>query len=342
MSMDLTPQAGMRLMAACVFAYDWITTLPSEYRLYKRQRAFRPSIACWLFISARYLGAAYIISTSALFFSKNFTPSSCKSIVPLGGFFRGCVSTASALTFLWRTWAIWHKNRMILIIMGLALIPQIIFSYPSAFMQIPISENGGCTGASGDDSVFALKWPFALVNLLYDVLACGLGTYKLYLNIKAGVSRVSFILLGDGLGFFFLMVAIHILNLIFLLMPDPKKQTVLVTFQAVITSILAQRIITSLTERIEMIASSDHGSNHTRDRSRSGSRSRGVFSGKMPRPPPSTFMTKSISGNEGQTGGEAEPVRIQIDVHKQIRHDDNSSLDIKDERGSRKQDITFV
>ena len=65
-----------------------------------------------------------------------------------------------------------------------------------------------------------------------------MGTYKLYLNIRAGVSRVSFILLsecvvvvlllhcmfssnpyGSGLGFFFLMVIIHILNLIFLLIP---------------------------------------------------------------------------------------------------------------------------
>lgn len=50
--------------------------------------------------------------------------------------------------------------------MSIALIPQIIFSYPSAFMQIPIVKNGGCTGASGTASVFALKWPFALVNLV--------------------------------------------------------------------------------------------------------------------------------------------------------------------------------
>lgn len=80
----------------------------------------------------RYLGAAYIISTSVLFFSRNFTIGSCTSIVPLyvrhrhrlsrlalipaflcrGGFFRGTVSTTSALIFLWRTWAIWQRNRV--------------------------------------------------------------------------------------------------------------------------------------------------------------------------------------------------------------------------------------
>ena len=107
-------------MAACIFAYDWIITLPrfvttsfrsfsdphillnSEYRLYRRQKSLiRPSVACVLFVAARcvpirvrcgtcyslwqrsYLGAAYIISTSVLFFSRNFTDASCRSIVPL-------------------------------------------------------------------------------------------------------------------------------------------------------------------------------------------------------------------------------------------------------------------
>lgn len=337
---QLNPQSGMRLMSACIFAYDWIITLPSEYRLYRRQRWPHMTVACGLFFAARYFGAAYIISTSVLFFSKTFTPSSCKSIVPLGGFFRGCVSTTSALIFLWRTWAIWQRNRNVLIIMGLALIPQIIFSYPSAFMQIPISKNGGCTGASGTDNAFALKWPFALVNLLYDVIACILGTWKLVQNIKAGVSGISFILLGDGLGYFFLMVAIHILNLVFLLIPDPSKQTVIVTFQSVITSILAQRIITSLSERTEVINTSDHGSSTARDRSKSGSRSRGGVFSKMPRPPAASFMSRSINGTEA-TKPDVEMVKIQIDVHKQVQQDDVSSLDAKDERG-RTHTVSFA
>lgn len=57
-------------------------------------------------------------------------------------------------------------RQTVLIIMSVALIPQIIFSYPSAFMQIPVVNNGGCTGASGSGSAFALKWPFALVNMV--------------------------------------------------------------------------------------------------------------------------------------------------------------------------------
>ncbi|EJD52379.1 hypothetical protein AURDEDRAFT_158104 [Auricularia subglabra TFB-10046 SS5] len=341
MSMKLTPQAGMRLMSVCIFAYDWIITLPSEYRLYRRQKWPRISVACALFIAARYCGAAYMVSTTVLFFGKNFTPSSCKSIVPLGGFFRATVASASALTFLWRTWAIWHKNRTILIIMSVALIPHIIFSYPSAFMQIPVSNNGGCTGASGNDNVFALKWPFALVNMLYDVLACVLGTYKLILNIKSGVSSISFILLSDGLGFFFLMVVIHVLNLVFLLIPDPSRQTIMVVFYGATASILAQRIITSLSERIEVVNSSDHGSSHGRDRSKSGSRTRGGMFSKMPRPPASSYMTRSINGTEGQTKTDVEMVKIQIDVHQQVQHDDRSSLDMKDERG-RTHTVSFA
>ncbi|KAH8828856.1 hypothetical protein DL96DRAFT_1496219 [Flagelloscypha sp. PMI_526] len=350
-SIELTPQAGMRLMSACVMAYDWIVTLPSEYRLYRRQKSIlRPSVACILFFAARYLGVAYVISTSVLFFGRNFTVSSCTAVLPLGGFLRGAVATASALIFLWRTWAIWQKNRNILIIMSIALIPQIIFSYSSAFAQAPVVKNGGCTGVTGSEHVFALKWPFALVNLLYDSLACVLGTWKLVMNIRSGVSRVSAILLADGLGFFFLMVITHVMNLSFLLSPDPAKQTILVTFQAVLTSILAQRIITSLSERTSAISSSDHGSS-ARDRSRSHSRSRSIFS-KVPRPPANVWGAKSATAQSvgevrlTRSRGEVEMMKIQVDVHQMAHVDDLSSLGVKedkeDQSRSKKKDISFA
>ncbi|KAH7103967.1 hypothetical protein BKA62DRAFT_33087 [Auriculariales sp. MPI-PUGE-AT-0066] len=334
----------MRLMSASIFAYDWVITLPCEFRLYRRQRSFRPSVACCLFIAARYLGAAYIISTTVLFFGRNFTEESCRHIVPLGGFFRGTVSTVSAITFLWRTWAIWQRNRMVLIIMTVALIPQILFSYPSAFMQVPVVKNGGCTGASGTKNLLALKWPFALVNLLYDTLACGLASWKLYLNMKAGVSRISFILLSDGLGYFFLMVILQGLNLSFLLLPDPSVQTIMVTFQSALSSILAQRIITSLSERVELVPSSDHGKGgYAHDRSRSTSRTRRIF-GNVPRPPQAAATWNHLSrgtGTDAQVKSEVEMVKIHIDVSRQMTGDDGYSEEMRHDRG-RKPDVTFV
>lgn len=100
-----------------------------------------------------------------------------------------------------------------------------------------------------------------------------------------------------------------------------------------------------MTERVENVPSSDHNSStrgNTRDRSRSksNSRGRGIFS-NMPRPPASSFMTKSLSGKETNVKPEVEMVKIQIDVHKQIKHDDTSSLDMHGD-GGRKQDVTFV
>ncbi|KAJ7082032.1 hypothetical protein B0H15DRAFT_1024614 [Mycena belliarum] len=256
-----TPQAAVRITSLSVLVYDFIITIPSEIRLYRRQKSvFRPSLACVFFVVARYVGMFYISWVSFVFFGKGWTLESCAHVAPVGAFLRGFVSSISAAVFIWRTWAIWGKNHYIWIGMSIALVPVTVFSYAPGLIQIPVVVNGGCTAVSGTGGPLSHKWTFALVNLLFDTLACVLGSIPLIRNVRRGASQVSGILLADGLGYFVIAVVAQTLNLVFLLSNDKSKQGTMITLQTVVTAILAQRIITSLSERTAPVPPSDRDS----------------------------------------------------------------------------------
>ncbi|KAJ7085359.1 hypothetical protein B0H15DRAFT_373005 [Mycena belliarum] len=269
-----TPQAAVRITSLSILVYDFFITIPSEIRLYRRQTSIcKPSLACVFFILARYVGMLYICWVSYVFFGTGWTDNMCGRIAPVGAFLRGLVSTISASVFIWRTWAIWGKNRYIWMAMSLVLIPVTIFSYGPGLVQVPVVVNGGCTAVSRGGGPLSFKWTFALVNLIFDTMACVLGSIPLIRNVHQGASQVSGILLADGLGYFIIAVVAQTLNLSFLLSSDKSKQGTMLTLQTVVTSILAQRIITSLSERTSSVNPS-HSQPDSRSRSLSGTRNR--------------------------------------------------------------------
>ncbi|KAJ7078738.1 hypothetical protein B0H15DRAFT_532850 [Mycena belliarum] len=297
-----TPQAAVRITSLSVLVYDFLITIPSEIRLYRRQRSFlRPSLACVFFWLARYIGMLYICWVSFVFFGTGWTDTSCARVAPVGAFLRGFVSSISAAVFIWRTWAIWGKNHYIWMFMCVVLVPVTVFSYAPGLIQIPVVVNGGCTAVSRTGGALSHKWTFALVNLIFDTIACVLGSIPLIRNVHRGASHVSGILLADGLGYFVIAVVTQTLNLVFLLSSDKSKQGTMLTLQTVVTSILAQRIITSLSER----TSSVHGSQHeSRSRSHSGWRG--------PRAPamPLRGMGMDAEGDDADAAGSRSQVEV--------------------------------
>lgn len=94
------------------------------------------------------------------------------------------VSSTVAAVFIWRTWAIWGKQRVrprlafipiqdtncglqwVLYVMGTFLIPTTFFSYVPGLIQMPVVRNGGCIAVSRGTGPLSAKWTFALVNLV--------------------------------------------------------------------------------------------------------------------------------------------------------------------------------
>ncbi|KAJ6474346.1 hypothetical protein C8R45DRAFT_1103316 [Mycena sanguinolenta] len=251
MTLVATAQLAMRVSAASIYFFDYLMTLPSEYRLYKRQKS-NPSAACILFILSRYVTLLSVIVATAFFFGTNWTEKSC--VPAVAGALRALSASIVSVIFIWRTWSDCGQTKFkpILYFLMLVFIPTTVFTWAFVFGEAPEVNSGfagSCGGLSGK-GVFGAKWPFALANMVFDALCVGLSTYKLVLNIKNGSSKTSSILLVDGLGYLFTSIALQMLNLIFLLSTDPAKQNTMITFTNAITGLLSQRIITSLSERI--------------------------------------------------------------------------------------------
>ncbi|KAJ7129295.1 hypothetical protein C8R44DRAFT_614484 [Mycena epipterygia] len=304
---EFDPQAAVRITSLSILVYDFIVTIPSEFRLYKRQKSLlKPSLACIFFVLARYIGLLYICWVSYVFFGRGWTDSSCARVSPVGSVLRGFVSSISAVVFIWRTWAIWGKNRYIWVSMIIVLIPVTVFSYAPGLTQVPVVVDGGCTAVSRKTGPLSFKWTFALGNLVFDTLACVLGSIPLIRNVRMGSAQMSSFLLADGLGYFVVAVITQALNLSFLLSDDTSKQGTMLTLQTVITSILAQRIITSLAERTSSVHSSQQHESHSRSlsgtRNRRRSRSLNNWT-RAVRPPLPLHSYRPGTGSETHGGG---------------------------------------
>ncbi|KAH8831967.1 hypothetical protein DL96DRAFT_1678239 [Flagelloscypha sp. PMI_526] len=326
---EISVQTAMRITSIAVYGYDFIVTIPSEFRLYRRQQFwYKPSIPCILFGLARYFGLFYIIWVTYVYFHSGWTAEGCNRISVVGALFRGFVSSIAAVTLMWRTWAIWQKNRVILVILVITLIPVTFFSYVQGLSgQTPVvTAEGGCTAVSKGNGPLSAKWTYALGNMLYDTLTCVLSTIPLARNIRKGNSPISSILLADGIGYFVVSIVIQMANLIFLLNPDKSKQGTFLTLQTALTTILVQKLITALSERTSIIPSSVHESS-VRERSGSRSRSRvaSKFSSIVAKPPvPASWsihnpVQSAITSKTSRS--DLEMVKIDVEV-EQVVHSD--------------------
>ncbi|KAJ7895774.1 hypothetical protein B0H13DRAFT_2665061 [Mycena leptocephala] len=249
MVLPATPQFAMRVSAASIYFFDYIITLPSEYRVYKRQKKWwNPSSACILFVLCRYVTLVSIVMATAFFFGTNWTEKTC--VPAVGGALRALSASIVSIIFMWRTWAIWCKNRPVLYFLMIAFIPTTVFTWGFVFNQVPeVGSSGSCGGLAGK-GVFGAKWPFALANMAGSRVVWGIVFRLKLVRSSTHYAQISSILLVDGLGYFFISIALQVLNLIFLLSSDPAKQNTMITFTNAMTGLLSQRIITSLSQRV--------------------------------------------------------------------------------------------
>lgn len=69
----------LRVASLAIAFYDYILTLPAEWRFYRSQRSvLQPSVACILFILIRYTSILALTISNYGFFATDFTPDSCR------------------------------------------------------------------------------------------------------------------------------------------------------------------------------------------------------------------------------------------------------------------------
>ncbi|KAJ7795439.1 hypothetical protein B0H13DRAFT_1934923 [Mycena leptocephala] len=146
---------------------------------------------------------------TAFFFGTNWTEKTC--VPAVGGALRALSASIVSIIFIWRTWGIWCNNRPVLYFLMIAFIPTTVFTWASSSIKFQSLGNR-----------FS-----AQTRQVFDALCVGLSTYELAINIRNSSS---------GLGYFFISIALQVLNLIFLLSSDPAKQNIMITFTNAMTA----------------------------------------------------------------------------------------------------------
>jgi hypothetical protein len=241
---------NLRIASISIAAYDYLITLPAEYRLYKNSS--KRSLGFILFVLIRYTSMIVIIVSNTGFFYKHFSANTCAHYFHLAPFFKVSQVMVSQAILGIRTYNIAQRNVWI----GRILIPTYLIAvvfqwFTDLHDRFPQMTNGNCTPGSSHPHQPISAWTFYLTAMLYDCLVLSISTVCLF-QVKAAAasagSKMLKILMYDVLGYFVALTAVNMVN-VFLYRGAPTSiQSSGASLGYAITWIMSQRILIHLRE----------------------------------------------------------------------------------------------
>ncbi|KAI0336754.1 hypothetical protein GY45DRAFT_1377252 [Cubamyces sp. BRFM 1775] len=236
-----TSASFIRIISLSIALYDYLLTLPAEWRFYSSQRSWRLSLGCSLFIAIRYSSIAVLVLSNVGYFGNFFTPSSCARYYIAPPIFKVIQTMVSQLILGIRTINISRRSNIVTWIIACAF-----FSFTTAqwflnlWNRVPIQgRHNNCT--AGNTPPVLTVWLYYLLSMAYDVLTLGISTvYLVSFNPNSGK------MLTDGLVYFVALTGVNILNLILYRRPDEAFQSSGVSLGYTLTWIMSQRILIHL------------------------------------------------------------------------------------------------
>lgn len=255
---DASRAEGYIRVASMAFAfYDYIITLPIEYRVYRSQRSFfRMSLACILFILIRYTSILVMVTSNYGFFATSFTEESCRRFYFVPPIFKDLQASVSQAILGVRTFNIAGRNKQLgLFLLVYFCITVALEWFFDLYRRTSTSFSAQIVGGncvSGVSGAHPLTWVFYLVAMIYDLMALVLSTIHL-VRYKTYSGKFSFlvrVMMYDGLIFFVVLTAVNILNLILYRQLDLTTQSTGVSLGYAVVWIMSQRILIHLRELV--------------------------------------------------------------------------------------------
>ncbi|KAH7101298.1 hypothetical protein BKA62DRAFT_796142 [Auriculariales sp. MPI-PUGE-AT-0066] len=278
----------LRIASISLAAYDFLLTLPYEYRFYATQWK-RPSLACTLFFLIRYSSVLILVISNVGQFA-SFSDTACDRYYILAPVFKVLQIFVSQLILAIRTFAISWRSRTVAVVLIIAVVVCTIGEgVGSIYARVPNRGTGHCT--SGNAPGLKVAWLHYIFGMAFDVLTLAISSYYLlgrqpcaYISFR-GVARI---MLVDGLGYFAVLTAANVINVIFWTCAPQPLQSAAASLGYAFTMIACQRILISLRDIAE----------HSRDTT-----------------PPKRPTTYGVSGPEASAAHEMSIcVTIQRDV----------------------------
>ncbi|TDL24640.1 hypothetical protein BD410DRAFT_786167 [Rickenella mellea] len=220
---SLNASAYLRTASVAIAAYDYVLTLPAEYRFYKAQKGwFRLNQQCLMFIYIRYISLVLMTIANVGFFHDGWSVFECRHYFMIAPVFKVLQTMASQLILATRTYSISKREPWVLWCMSvLYVLTTGVEFFVNLYMRTPVQnlavnlfvQFASC--ASGNGVGHHIAWIHYIIAMSFDLVAIGISTAYLWMY-SATSTRVSHFvrtLLYEGLGYFVVLTAINLVNL---------------------------------------------------------------------------------------------------------------------------------
>ncbi|KAJ7733686.1 hypothetical protein B0H16DRAFT_162182 [Mycena metata] len=253
--------AYLRVAAYAIALFDYLQTIPAEYRLYLKQKGpFSLSVACILFILVRYLGVTALVLGAFGFFFHGFTPAACDQFFWLTPVFKLFLYLASQAVLTLRTYAISRRSPIVLRVLAVLFVLCTVAEFVSTFWKrIHFQKDGNCT--SGNLPGVKVASLYYVGCLVFDFVAMIISAgylWKFSNSSRASFSKLTRMMLEDGIMYFIVLTGMNIINLVFFQSRDTTLQSAASSLGFAVTMIFSSRFILNLSERARDGLSNDH------------------------------------------------------------------------------------
>jgi len=238
---------NFRVASISIAAYDYLITLPAEFRLYKKSGL--RSLGVIQFILIRYTSMAIIIIANINFFDHHFSPEVCARYSYVGPIFKVFQIMVSQAILGIRAYQIADKRVWVGPVLVFAYIAAVAVQWVTdIYNRIPVMINNNCLTTNARPQYVISAWTFYFVAMLFDTLALSISTVYL-LKKKPKVMPKSYssnllkILLFDGLGYFVALTGTNLINIFLFRGGDFATSTAGTSLGYAMTWIMSQRIL---------------------------------------------------------------------------------------------------
>ncbi|KAJ7877812.1 hypothetical protein B0H13DRAFT_2346889 [Mycena leptocephala] len=249
----------IRASAYAIAFFDYLQSLPAEYRVYSRQKGpFQLSLACILFILVRYLGLMSIVLGNVGFFYHGFSEESCRQYFWLTPVFK-----FSQIILALRTYAVSRKSipvrNTLIVLYIVCMAAETISSFWKRISRV-ICTSGNLPGVK-------MASLYHIGGLLFDLVTMAITSiylWKFSITSRTSLGQLASRMLQDGIMYFVALSVMNIVNLVLYQSNDPALQTCASTLGFAATMIFSSRFILNLSDHSARDGISDqHHSSRT-------------------------------------------------------------------------------
>ncbi|KAF9476367.1 hypothetical protein BDN70DRAFT_882542 [Pholiota conissans] len=212
--------AYMRVTSIAIAAYDYLETQPTAWRFYREHwQSRRLTISIVLFSLLRFTSIAVLTISNIGFFYSRFTPESCRQFYLLPPAFKVIQSMVSQAILGVRTFNLSRRSRSVgWFLITIYLAACVLQWVTTLYQRTPRIGDVKVSCRPFNQAKQLGPYIFYAVAIVYDTLTTSMSVWYLlkykFKTTNSVMSKLSKMMLYDGLGYLIALTVVNILNLI--------------------------------------------------------------------------------------------------------------------------------